>query len=256
MTTSAQGEHWPSVTVVMLSSQRPQITRDHLQDVLFQQYPGWIECLVVVEEGWDDSDLRSVAPMPSRSIRITHNTRSPGEGGALNTGALLATGKLLSFYTPRAEWALARLRHQVKPLVESPGAQSSLSGTEVSAHDVRRRWTPPRGRYLLASDVLPATGIVLDPSNALVARSVLTEIVGLFDESIPWPGAMYLEWLMRLVSTSPTVGFDQPLVRVSVEADAQPVAAAPRTPDDSLARRHAVVDLALLRAVRASPARP
>jgi hypothetical protein len=256
MTTSAQGEHWPSVTVVMLSSQRPQITRDHLQDVLFQQYPGWIECLVVTEEGWDDSDLRSVAPMPSRSIRITHNTRSPGEGGALNTGALLATGELLSFYTPRAEWALARLRHQVRPLVENAGAQSSLSGTEVSAHGLRRRWTPPRGRHLLASDVLPGTGIVLDPSNALVARPVLTEIVGLFDESIPWPSAMYLEWLMRLVSTSPTAGFDQPLVRVSVEADALPTAAVPWSPDGSLSSRHAAVDLAVLRAARGSPARP
>jgi hypothetical protein len=209
--------HWPSVTVVIPAVGSPTALADRIESVLLQQYPGSIECLVV-----GASRQRPLIPvardstLPPRHLRCVWDARGAGEGGACNVGGLGASGDLLTFCTPRGEWSLSKLRHQVLGLPRPIGSHAGLCGVQA-AQGGGRLWIPPLGP-LAVGDLLGAPRAALDPSLALLPTSRFVD-VGFFDEAIPWPHAMHLDWLLRLVLLAPTYGLPAPLVWEVIASD-------------------------------------
>jgi len=160
---------WPSVTVVLPTlGERADLLELALQGIRSQDYPGNIDCLVVLDVRSPDagpvdrSDTVRAAPesastdswASTRSVaaaagaRVLENERTPGLAGSRNTGIVAADGELVAFCDDDDRWLPGKLRAQVTALGRRrkrrwPAAASSWSTVKPSSPgSIPRRPSP------------------------------------------------------------------------------------------------------------------
>ena len=217
-----------TVSVVIPTRDRPELLRRAVRSVLAQQYPGPIECLVVVDSPDaplpDLSDLTHSAGGPDladgpgvtaghRTVQVLRNTRTPGLAGARNSGYLAAVGAFLAGCDDDDEWLAGKVAAQVALLDRNPGA--SLVSCGILVHLAGRDM--PRDAVagpLGFEDFLADRHMEVHPSTYLTRRSSVLDGFGLVDEEIPGGYAEDYEWLLRAARTGPVQSVPERLVRV------------------------------------------
>lgn len=204
--------HYPSVSVVVPTRDRPELLRAALRAILDQEYPGDIETVVVYDQSEPDMSLEEMAA-PDRRVRVIRNGRTPGLAGTRNSGILAATGELVAFCDDDDEWLPGKLRAQVDALVAAPEAEFVSCGIRVS-YDGR---TVDRS---LDMDSVPLAALLRDrmtelhPSTFVMRRAALLDRIGLVDEEIPGSYAEDYEFLLRAARSAPLINLRQPYVLV------------------------------------------
>jgi glycosyltransferase involved in cell wall biosynthesis len=200
----------PSVSVVVPTHERPQLLERAVRSVVDQDYRGDIECIVVF-----DRAAPSPVPVqtgPGRSIRVLANERTPGLAGARNTGALTASGELLSFLDDDDEWLPRKLSRQVD-LMSGTAAHLVACGLYIcrDRREIRRR-AQPRITY---QDLLRSRHMEANACTILVERSRFLNDIGPVDEEIPGSYAEDYEWLLRAARKGDILAIEEPLARIS-----------------------------------------
>jgi UDP-N-acetylglucosamine transferase subunit ALG13/glycosyltransferase involved in cell wall biosynthesis len=238
---------WPSVTAVIPTrGDRADLLEGALSSVTSQDYPGRLECLVVldrpqpVDDGEAVSDptrghdpgTATVAAARAMGARVVHNQRTPGLAGARNTGILAAASELVAFCDDDDAWVPGKLRNQVAALASDPAAAIVCCGIAVEyGGSVHERVYPHRTVTLeqLAQSRLAS----LHPSTFVARRTALLNGVGLVSEEIPGSHAEDYELLLRAARHGPVLNVPDPGVRVrwhrtgpAMQHDWQMVAAA------------------------------
>ena len=202
---------WPTVGVVVPTRHRPELLRRTLAAIWYQDYPGWIDVIVVYDgEESDNSICREVS---RRRIRVTTNTRSPGLAGARNTGIDKLSTELVAFCDDDDTWSSGKLMAQARRLKAEPTTEMLTCGIVVSfaGHQSPRL----AGRDLIEyADLLSSRLAMLHSSTFVLRRTALLDGIGLLDETIP--GSQNEDWdlLLRSARRQPIRHVDEPLVRV------------------------------------------
>jgi len=202
---------WPTVGVVVPTRHRPELLRRTLAAIWYQDYPGWIDVIVVYDgEESDNSICREVS---RRRIRVTTNTRSPGLAGARNTGIDKLSTELVAFCDDDDTWSSGKLMAQARRLKAEPTTEMLTCGIVVSfaGHQSPRL----AGRDLIEyADLLSSRLAMLHSSTFVLRRTALLDEIGLLDETIP--GSQNEDWdlLLRSARRQPIRHVDEPLVRV------------------------------------------
>jgi glycosyltransferase involved in cell wall biosynthesis len=206
-----RSRHWPSVSVVVPTRERPELLRRCVRSILEQRYPGRIECVVVFDQS--EPVQPEVSIPDDRALRCIRNTRSDGLAGARNSGAFEATGDLLAFCDDDDEWLIGKVRQQVMRLDEEPRAIAVASGIFVhtDGHDVARI---PAPRELTFADFLRSRWMEVNPCNILIRRADFLDRVGPVDERIPGGHNEDYEWLLRATRLGPISVVREPLFRL------------------------------------------
>ena len=200
---------WPSVGVVVPTKNRPRELREALAAVFAQDYPGELEAVVVYD--WHDPDVDLAAAYPR--IRVLTNSRTPGLAGARNTGILALETDLVAFCDDDDLWLPGKLRAQVEAMQRQPAALMASCDiiVDFGGHTTVRSTGSNAVTYL---DLLRSRVVSVHSSTYLLPRAVLTDRIGLMDESIP--GGQNEDWdlALRAAHCHPIVCVNQPLVRV------------------------------------------
>jgi glycosyltransferase involved in cell wall biosynthesis len=208
---SAVAEHWPSVSVVIPTRDRPELLARAVRQVLEQHYPGEIECVVV----FDQSEPAPVAfePGERRRLRAVTNQRTPGLAGARNAGVLASSGELVAFCDDDDEWLPGKVLAQVETLRDHPEAEVVACGIFVRYQDREIKRMPPPGPVPLEVFLRSRT-MEINPCTILVRREALLGPIGLVDEALP--GSYYedYEWLLRAARVAPVLVVPEPMVRI------------------------------------------
>jgi glycosyltransferase involved in cell wall biosynthesis len=201
----SSGEHFPSVSVVIPTHDRPDFLRKAVQSVVEQDYAGRIEALVV-SDGGGHVDLPLMPSAGDRSVVTLANDRKPGALGARNTGILAAKGDILAFLDDDDEWLPSKLARQVGMLL-SGRAGMVFSGVRFIAGDRYRDYVP----RLPADDPvrgLVGGGVFIPIQTMAVRRRSLDG--DLLDENFPTGGDQ--EFVLRLLLRLGTACIPEPLV--------------------------------------------
>ena len=209
---------WPSVGVVVVTGDRPNLVRRALASVYAQDYSGPWRIVVVYDRAVPDWRLTRGGPHP---VLVLENWRTPGRAGARNTG-VLAVGdcELVAICDDADVWSPHKLTAQVEALRGTPGAVLATCAYEVEYDGARRPQRPQRARRerLTLADLVPARRRDLRGSSFLgvqrtLAADALHGGIGLLSEFAPVDGE---EWdlLVRAAARGPIAHVDEPLVRV------------------------------------------
>ncbi|WP_328994648.1 glycosyltransferase [Kribbella sp. NBC_01245] len=201
--------HWPSVTAVVPTHQRPQMLRAAIRSILGQDYPGRLDVLVVHDKEAIDDELG--AEFGDR-VKAIANTRTPGLCGARNTGILASAGELIAFCDDDDSWLPSKLTRQVERLRLAP--ESVLASTAMTVNFLGVASDRLAGRDTIShQDLLVSRMAMLHSSSFLVRREWM---VGgqLLNEDLP--GSMGEDWdiLLRASRQAPVAHVDEPLVRI------------------------------------------
>ncbi|TCP56500.1 glycosyltransferase involved in cell wall biosynthesis [Tamaricihabitans halophyticus] len=186
-------EHWPAVTAVVPTRDRPELVTRAVRSVLAQDYPGEIECIVV----FDQSDPHEIAVPESagRSLRVLSNERTPGLAGARNSGIIAASGEIIGHCDDDDEWLPGKLRSQLELWRTVPDAPVVATGLVVRGENGDHpRPAPARASF---ADFLGSRIMEIHSSNLLVRRADLLDRIGLVDEQLPNSFGEDYEWLLR-----------------------------------------------------------
>jgi glycosyltransferase involved in cell wall biosynthesis len=208
--TPANG-HWPSVSVVVPTRNRPELLRRALESILAQNYPGTIDCVAVFDRC--EPELPSVAERPGRNLRACVNSRTPGLTGTRNTGVLAGGGELVAFCDDDDEWLPDKLSLQVEALERAPTSPAATCGIELETGHRRIVRVLDRDR-LKFSDLMRSRVMEAHASTFLVRRPDLVERIGLMDENLPGSYLEDYEWLLRASRVGDLVVVRRALVRV------------------------------------------
>jgi glycosyltransferase involved in cell wall biosynthesis len=200
----------PSVSVVIPTRDRPALLRRALEAVCAQQYEGEVECIVVFDQA--DELLPPLEHTSRTTLRAIPNVRSPGLGGARNTGILAARGDLVAFCDDDDEWLPNKLALQTD-LMRTTAATTVSSGIYVQNRG-REHARLPRAGTITFRDLLRSRRMEIAPSTILVDREALLRNIGLVDEAIPGSYAEDYEWLLRAARVHPIAAVRAPLARV------------------------------------------
>jgi glycosyltransferase involved in cell wall biosynthesis len=204
---------WPSVSVVVPTRDRPELLCRAVRQVLDQDYPGEIECLVVFDQSEPAEVPVEAAPRQGRRLRTIANRRIPGLAGARNAGALAAGGELVAFCDDDDEWLPGKLAAQVELLRQHPRAPVAACGIQVHYGDRVVERVPPPGPVPLER-FLRSRVMEIHPSTILVRRQALLGPIGLVDEQLPGSYGEDYEWLLRAAAVAPVLVVPRALVRV------------------------------------------
>jgi glycosyltransferase involved in cell wall biosynthesis len=202
--------HWPTISVVIPTRDRPELLARALRAVTSQDYPGEIECLVVFDQSVPVETIPSEDQL--RRIRPLINARAPGLAGARNTGILAASGDLVAFCDDDDEWLPDKLATQVRAL-RSTDASVVVGGIDIVSQG-RVVSRVPRASALTFEALLRSRTVEAHPSTVLVRRSALLGRIGLIDESIPGSYGEDYEWLLRAARAQSITVVRRPVVCV------------------------------------------
>jgi glycosyltransferase involved in cell wall biosynthesis len=180
--------------------------------ILEQDHVGPIEIVVV----FDQEDPRAIdLDLPAnRSIVTMRNERTPGAGGARNTGLAAARGVVLAFCDDDDVWHRPKLRLQLHALARSPEVSAVTCGTVVVSKRRRRVRRPP-GVAVTHRQLLSSRVASLHTSTLVVPEHIVNDVGG-FDESIPGSYSEDYEWLLRATTRGPVGVIPDPLVTVAL----------------------------------------
>jgi glycosyltransferase involved in cell wall biosynthesis len=226
---TAGRERWPSVTVVVPTlGERADVLEHTVRGILAQDYPGNVECIIVLDRRSPDTqsgapanaaDSDAAAIEATRAVarahvcRLIDNTRTPGLAGTRNSGIIAATGELVAFCDDDDRWLPGKLRAQVAALAATPQSALACCGITVEYGDT----TMERVHHSTVvgfGELLRSRLMALHSSTFLVWRAALLDGVGLVSEEIPGGQAEDYELLLRAARYAPIVNVPQPLVRV------------------------------------------
>jgi hypothetical protein len=207
----ADVEHWPSVTAVLPTHDRPVLMRRALESIRAQDYPGPLRTIVVFDKA--EPDLSLVSDDARRPVQVVANVRTPGLAGARNTGILAADTDLVAFLDDDDHWTTSKLSRQVRALVAEPGAEFATTAMTIDYED--RAIDRLAGRDRVAhQELLRSRMAMLHSSSFLADRAALLGGIGLVDETIPRSMAEDWDLLLRAAERRPIVHLDEPLIRV------------------------------------------
>ena len=205
---------YPSVSVVIATRDRPGLLERAVRQILSQDYPGHIECLVV----FDHVPVRplDLPEQPGRPV-VLANTRRPGLPGGRNSGCAAATGDLLAFCDDDDAWHADKLRRQVDVLLADPQYGAVACGIRLQGPGITRN-RPGRSTPVQLDDLLADRIMEVHPSTILVRRATWLA-AGPVDEDIPGGYAEDYEWLLRVAALGPIAVVAQALVTVEWHGD-------------------------------------
>jgi glycosyltransferase involved in cell wall biosynthesis len=232
---SAQPEpaRWPSVTVILPTlGERADLLEQALDGISSQDYPGSIECLVVLDvrspdagprgsgasgavleptgaEAWQST--RKVAA--AAGARVLENKRTPGLAGSRNTGIVAAAGELVAFCDDDDCWLPGKLRAQVAVLAAAPEATLVCCGIVLHYGDTVVTRVHP-ATTVTFRELLRSRLMALHVSTFVARRSALLNGIGMVSEEIPGSRAEDYEFILRIARHGPVLNVPQPAVRV------------------------------------------
>jgi len=193
------GPH-PSVSAVVCTRDRPELLRRAVSSILNQDYPGELECVVVLDRCEDDLAMPDLPA--GRSLRVLANTRSPGLAGGRNTGVDAAAGELIAFCDDDDEWLPGKITAQVELLRRRPEASLVATGILIVTERERVPRVPPEEVTL--ADLLRSRVVGLAPSAFLLRRADLLAAGGV-DEELPTSYGEDYELLLRMSHGGPVL---------------------------------------------------
>ena len=186
----------PCVSVIIPAYNRAHVLRRAIRSVLSQTFTDY-EIIIVDDASTDDTG--AVARNFDGPLRMIRHEVNRGPAAARNTGINAAIGGYVAFLDSDDEWMPGKLARQIELLDTSAKSfGASCSGYTVIHPEpgyswerrlpVGEKWT----RYLLNN------GCDLGPGSTLVARRVVFDRIGMFDESLRrWED---WDWLLRYVA--------------------------------------------------------
>jgi len=225
--TSSEQAAWPSVTAVVPTlGDRSDLLGQTLNAVGQQDYPGAIDCLVVLDRrsadigradgpgaGAADPWQSTRAVAEAAGATVIDNARAPGLAGSRNTGFLAATTELVANCDDDDYWLPGKLRAQVAALAGEPAAALACCGITVEYGDRLADRVHP-ATVVTFADLLRSRIMALHVSTFLARRSALLDGVGLVSEEIPGSRSEDYEFLLRAARHGPVLNIPRPLVHV------------------------------------------
>lgn len=193
--------HWPRVSAVIATRDRPELLRRAIDAILDQDYAGEIDVIVVFDQAPVRDELSE--QRDRRLVRVLRNSRRPGLAGARNSGILAATGDLVGFCDDDDTWVIDKLSRQV-PALLAADAVAAVGGIRIQYGGHTRDRCPPGG-ILRASDLVRSRVTGAHPSTYLLRRDSLLGPLGLVDEAIPLGYGEDYDLLLRAVRIGPIV---------------------------------------------------
>ena len=189
---------YPLVTAIVCTRDRPELLRRAVSSILSQDYPGELECVVVLDQCEDDL---SVPDLPSgRRLRVLPNARVQGLAGGRNTGVAAAEGELIAFCDDDDEWLPGKVRAQVELLHRRPDAAIVATGMSIVTEQETVARVPPEEVTL--ADLLRSRVVGLGSSSFLLRRADLIDAGGV-DENVPMSYGEDYELLLRMAHRGP-----------------------------------------------------
>ena len=228
---AADSQPWPSVAVVVPTlGERADLLEQTLQGIGTQDYPGAVECIVVLDRRSPDAAASGVPPNAAEGAdtdtwagtravaqawgaRVIDNKRAPGLAGTRNTGILAAKTELVAFCDDDDRWLPGKLAAQASALAAAPAAVLACCGITLEYGDTVATRVH-HGTTVTFGELLRSRLMALHVSSFLARRSALLDGVGLVSEEIPGSRAEDYELLLRAARHSPVVNVPQPLVHV------------------------------------------
>jgi GT2 family glycosyltransferase len=233
---------WPGVTVVTPTlGNRADLLGQVLAAIKDQDYPGPLECIVVLDVRSAEGVMAAAAPpagpppaggeqesgastaagllAQTRAVaeaagaRVVENQRSPGLAGSRNTGIMAASTDLVAFCDDDDFWLPGKLAAQVRALLAEPAAALACCGIVVeSAGNSIQRIHP--AETVTFAELLRSRLTALHVSTFVARRAALLGGVGLVSEDIPGSRAEDYELLLRAARHGPVVNVPEASVRV------------------------------------------
>jgi glycosyltransferase involved in cell wall biosynthesis len=139
--------------------------------------------IVIVDDGAPTSLMELLADTPSDRFTVMPNERTPGIGGARNTGAAVGTADLLAFLDADDIWPATRTTDLIPLLGERDehamafGMVEQFLDGSATKEDLP---APPRPGYL---------------AGGMLIRRATWESLGAFDEDLPV--GEFIDWVAR-----------------------------------------------------------
>lgn len=202
---------WPSITAVVPTRDRPELLERAVRSVLAQDYPGYIECVVVFDQS-PPRDVPVVHRTEHRRLVVIGNDRTPGLAGARNSGILAATGEVIGHCDDDDEWLPGKLVSQIDLWRDAPEAPAVATGLVVRGENAdHHRLAPRRASF---DDFLGSRIMEIHSSNLLVRRADLLGRIGLLDEQLPNSFGEDYEWLLRASRHGDIRAVPEPYARI------------------------------------------
>jgi glycosyltransferase involved in cell wall biosynthesis len=219
----------PLVSVVLPTRGRPALVREALDGIVRQSYPGPMECIVVHDQEPPDPTLARLSSA-RRHVVVTVNDRAPGLAGARNTGRALARGDFIASCDDDDRWHAPKIELQMRWLRAHPDIRVVGTGIRLLMPAGRIVHWPGRSAVVQQDDLLRSRMKELHSSTLLVRRDTF-DLVGGYDEALPFGYAEDYEWLLRAVRLGPVGVVTVPLADVRKNGQSwflerQPVVAA------------------------------
>lgn len=174
----------PTVSVVMLTYNRPQLIGRAIESVMAQTLTDWE--LVIVQDGANPHTIQVVGEWTARDPRVKHLRRDKGGNiaNATNYGLRAAQGKYIAILDDDDAWITKdKLEKQVRFLEEHPeyvGCGGGMITIDENGKETLRYLKPEtdddiRKNALFANPMTHSTG--------MYRRSAIQEI-GLYDETL------------------------------------------------------------------------
>jgi glycosyltransferase involved in cell wall biosynthesis len=203
----------PPVSVVIPTHERRDLVHRAVRGVVDQSYPGSIEILVVFDQA--EPHPIEVEAGSNRTIRtLVNRDRRPGLAGARNTGIIESRGDYVAFCDDDDAWLPDKLEAQVRKIQAHAGACVCATGVVMETDNGHVTREAPRA-VLRHRDFVRSRIMEVHPSTLLIPRLLLTETVGLVDESVPHGYGEDYDLLLRITERYPVVCVPESLVLVS-----------------------------------------
>lgn len=199
-----------TVSVVIATRNREALLTRAYESVLAQDVDAAIEVVIVYDQA--EPQPHHQRPDPGRSVRVIHNTRSPGLAGARNSGVLASSGEFFAFCDDDDSWRPAKLHKQLIAM-RRHDAIASVTGIDIEYDGSHHERVPKAD--LITVDMLTRSRLTgAHPSSYLMRREWVLRDVGLVDENVPGGYGEDYDWLLRLAAAGPVCTVREPLVNV------------------------------------------
>ncbi len=192
---AAAGGH-PLVSAVIPTRGRPELLRETLATIVAQDYPGELEILVVHDREEMDLSLQELS-RPGRQILPMVNSRTPGLSGGRNSGLLASQGTFVASCDDDDLWHPAKVSRQVEMLLADPALLSVGAGIRLLMGGDRGNVDWPAREAVVSHERLLQNRVKELHSSTLMTRRSAFDVVGLYDEELPFGYGEDWDWLLR-----------------------------------------------------------
>lgn len=199
------------VSAVITTCGRPELLRKAVTSILFQDYAGELEVVVVFDKIAVD-ELSDVVVPPGRSIKTIANARTPGLAGGRNTGVSAAIGEVIGFCDDDDYWCPRKITRQLETWRQEPLAVAVASGIRIRTGGADIVRLPPS--KVTFTDFLRSRVTAIHPSTMLYRKADLLGRIGSVDEALPAGYGEDYDLLLRAARFGEVVSTPEPLVGI------------------------------------------